>query len=178
MAVGHVSAYALFYQHLVRTLLIAFSTGCFLPFRSCAPDVNNIQYGCFFLGNLLIQTSPDFENQSQYDLIVNASDNGKPPKSALAPVKVTIEDVNDHEPAFNQSSYSFTVSEGAALQGRVGAVYATDLDSGPRGRVVYSITGGNVGKAFAIDGNSGQCYLIAVHRIENSQSSLHEVFSD
>lgn len=113
----------------------------------------------FFLGNLLIKTSPDFESKTQYDLIVNASDNGNPPKSASAPVKVTIEDVNDHEPVFNKSSYSFTVSEGAALRGKVGAVYATDMDSGPRGRVVYSITDGNVGKAFAIDGNTGQCYL-------------------
>ena len=90
---------------------------------------------------------------------MEASDNGKPPKSALAPVKVIIEDVNDHEPAFNQSVYSFTVSEGATLRKRVGEVYATDMDSGPRGRVVYSITGGNVGKAFVIDGNTGQYYV-------------------
>lgn len=140
------------------------------------------------LGNLLIKTSPDFETQAQYDLIVNASDNGKPPKSALAPVKVTIEDVNDHQPVFNQSSYSFTVSEGAALRGRVGAVYATDKDSGPRGKVMYSITDGNVGKAFAIDGNTGQYYLscstqnnkilIQVYMKHSVTEEPHTVFSN
>ena len=96
-------------------------------------------------------------------MLVEAADNGKPAKSALAPVKVIIEDVNDHEPTFNQSAYSFTVSEGVALRERVGEVYATDMDSGPRGRVVYSITGGNVGKAFAIDGNTGQCYFSCMY---------------
>ena len=121
----------------------------------------------FSIGNLLIKNSPDFERKTQYDLMVEAADNGKPSKSALVSVKVTIEDVNDHAPAFNQSSYSFTVSEGAALRGRVGEVFATDMDSGPRGRVVYSITGGNVGKAFAIDGNTGQYQLsYSVHNRE------------
>ena len=91
--------------------------------------------------------------------MVDAADNGKPAKSATVSVKVIIEDVNDHEPTFNQSSYNFTVSEGSAVRGRVGAVYATDMDSGPRGRLVYTITGDNVGKAFTIDGNTGQYYL-------------------
>jgi len=134
--------------------------------------VNKISYVWLFsLGNLLIKNSPDFENKDQYDLLVEAADNGNPAKLALARVKVTIEDVNDHEPTFNQSSYNFTVSEGADLRGRVGEVYATDMDSGPRGRVVYSITDGNVGKAFAIDGNTGQ------YSTENCQSG-NEVFGD
>lgn len=111
------------------------------------------------IGYLLIKNPPDFETKKQYDLLIEAADNGNPALSATAPVKVIIEDVNDHSPIFNQSNYSWTVSEGTAVRGRVGAVYATDRDSGPRGRIVYSITGRNVGSVFTIDGNTGQYYL-------------------
>ena len=117
------------------------------------------QYYSSVLGYLLIKNPPDFETKKQYDLLIEASDNGKPAQSATAPVKVIIEDVNDHTPSFNQSDYSLTVSEGTAVRGRVGAVYATDRDSGPRGRIVYRITGGNVGVVFTIDGNTGQFHL-------------------
>lgn len=112
-------------------------------------------YNCCLIGNLLIKNPPDFETKKQYDLQIKAADNGKNPQSATAPVRVIIEDVNDHNPKFNQSKYGMTVSEGTAVRGRVGAVYATDKDSGPRGRVAYSIEDGNVGGVFTIDGNTG-----------------------
>ena len=117
--------------------------------------LSRLNYYCCLIGNLLVKNPPDFETKKQYDLLIKAADNGKNPQSATAPVKVIIEDVNDHSPEFNQSDYSMTVSEGTALRGRVGAVYATDKDSGPRGRVAYSIQAGNVGGVFTIDGNTG-----------------------
>ena len=41
------------------------------------------------------------------------------------------------------------------MRGSIGSVYAVDSDSGPRGRVVYTIKGGD-GSAFTIDGNTGE----------------------
>lgn len=103
-----------------------------------------------------IQNSPDFEKKNQYNLLIEAADNGNPSKAAYARVTVIIEDVNDHTPQFNQSEYNFVVSEGTALRGKIGSVFATDLDSGPRGRLIYSVQGGDGSSAFTIDGNTGE----------------------
>ena len=107
------------------------------------------------IGSLLVKNSPDFETKNQYNLMVQAADNGAPSKVANAQVTVDIEDVNDHAPQFNQSQYSFTVSEGATIHANIGSVLATDLDSGPRGRLLYSIKGGDGNGVFTINGNSG-----------------------
>lgn len=117
----------------------------------------------FLLGYLVIRNSPDYETKKQFDLIVEAVDGGNPAKSVTVPVKVVIEDVNDNKPQFNQSSYNLVVSEDAAVRERVGAVFATDKDSGVRGRLLYTITGGNVGNAFTIDGNTGQYPLLLLY---------------
>ena len=56
-------------------------------------------------------------------------------------------------PVFHEGSYAFTLSETAAVEDAVGAVSAVD----PNGdTVTYSITGGNEGGKFAIDGSTGQ----------------------
>lgn len=117
----------------------------------------------FLLGYLVIRIPPDYETKKQFDLIVEAVDGGNPAKSVTVPVKVVIEDVNDNKPQFNQSSYNLVVSEDAAVRERVGAVFATDKDSGVRGRLLYTITGGNVGNAFTIDGNTGQYSLLLLY---------------
>ena len=111
----------------------------------------------------MIRNPPDYETKKQFDLIVEAVDGGNPAKSVTVPVKVVIEDVNDNKPQFNQSSYNLVVSEDAAVRERVGAVFATDKDSGVRGRLLYAITGGNVGNAFTIDGNTGQYSLLLLY---------------
>lgn len=111
-----------------------------------------------------IKNSPDFESKNQYSLLIEAADSGSPPKAAYAHVTVIIEDVNDHRPLFNKSEYHFNVSEGAPVRGSIGSVYAVDRDSGPRGRVVYTIKGGDR-SAFTIDGNTGEklCTLALCH---------------
>ncbi|XP_067023578.1 protocadherin Fat 4-like isoform X2 [Acropora muricata] len=110
-------------------------------------------------GSLLIKNSPDFETRNQYNLMVDAVDSGVPRKAAYAHVTVIIEDVNDHAPQFNQSEYRFTVSEGAVINENVGSIFATDLDSGFRGRLYYSIKGGDGSGVFTIGGDSGTLYV-------------------
>ncbi len=56
-------------------------------------------------------------------------------------------------PAFDAASYSFEVSEDAAAGTQVGTVSATDPDEGDT--LTYSITAGNEGGKFAIDGSTG-----------------------
>ena len=55
-------------------------------------------------------------------------------------------------PTFGAASYSFTVSDSAAVDAAVGTVTATTTGSGP---VTYALTAGNTGDAFAIDASTG-----------------------
>ena len=45
----------------------------------------------------------------RYDLVVIATDQGIPPRSASVEVKVIVEDDNDHAPEFGTSSYTATM---------------------------------------------------------------------
>ena len=87
-----------------------------------------------------------------YVLTVQASDG-----TASATVAVTVSVTNVNEaPAFGEDSYGFDLSEnadGSSTAVAVGTVSATDADAGDT--VAYSITAGNTGGVFAIDGSSG-----------------------
>ena len=64
--------------------------------------------------------------------------------------------VDNAAPVFGATGYSFTLAEnadGSTTPVSVGTVSATDADAG--NTVTYSITAGNTGSVFAIDGSSG-----------------------
>ena len=92
--------------------------------------------------------SIDHESTSSYTLTVEASDGTN---KATATVTVTVTNVNE-TPSFASSSYSFSVANRARVGTGVGSVSATDPDGDA---VTYSITGGNTGNAFAVNGSTG-----------------------
>ena len=53
----------------------------------------------------------DRERRAQYVLEAAASDRGSPSRNSTAQVVIDITDVNDHEPMFNQTEYTASVSE-------------------------------------------------------------------
>ena len=59
--------------------------------------------------------SPDFELYSSYFLIVQATDNGTNPRSASAPVEVTVLDVNDNQPVFGTILFYFFLFNGFSI---------------------------------------------------------------
>ena len=61
-------------------------------------------------------------------------------------------------PEFDRDPYAFEIAEDAAVDDPVGTVSATDPD---RDALTYSITTGNTGNAFAIDGESGAITVTA-----------------
>ena len=82
----------------------------------------------------------DFEmGDVEYDFTVTATDGGDPALSSTAQIYVTIENVNDNSPIFDQSSYSESVSEGAAMNTVVVTVSASDADSGTLGDLRYEL---------------------------------------
>ncbi|XP_041779584.1 protein dachsous [Anopheles merus] len=117
----------------------------------------------------------DRETTPAYSLVVEALDGGSPPLRGQMTVNITIQDVNDNQPIFNQSRYFATVPENATLGTTVLQVYATDQDAGENGQVEYAINRRQSDKEqmFRIDPATG---LISVNKpLDFETRELHEL---
>ncbi|XP_051050205.1 cadherin-related family member 2 [Phodopus roborovskii] len=84
-------------------------------------------------------------------LTVIVADCGEPPLSTEASVSITVEDINDNLPVFNQSSYEFFVKERDPGE-FVGTVKAWDADqTETNNRISFSLSGTGVNN-FAVRG--------------------------
>nr|XP_016847668.1 PREDICTED: cadherin-23 isoform X1 [Anolis carolinensis]XP_016847669.1 PREDICTED: cadherin-23 isoform X1 [Anolis carolinensis] len=100
---------------------------------------------------------PDCERQQFYQLVVTVEDEGNPALSATTTVYVTIIDENDNAPVFRQQQYEVTLDEGpGTLNAILITINALDLDEGPNGTVIYTITEGNIMGTFHINSTTGQ----------------------
>lgn len=95
-------------------------------------------------------TALNFEVNPTFALTVRVLDNGLPPLTGSGTVTINLSDANDPPKVAPQT---FSVIEDAAVNTVVGTATATDED-GSQTRT-FAITGGNVGSAFQIDGNTG-----------------------
>ena len=64
--------------------------------------------------------------------------------------------LNEHAPAFSQSSYNVTISENTFIGTTVLSVFATDNDAGSQGELAFSLSSGS---PFYIDRASGALVL-------------------
>ncbi|KAJ7329614.1 hypothetical protein JRQ81_015788, partial [Phrynocephalus forsythii] len=98
----------------------------------------------------------DYEDQASYTLAITAQDNGIPQKSDTTYVEILILDANDNTPRFLRDRYQGAVFEDVPLSTSVLQVSATDRDSGPNGRLLYTFQGGDDGDGdFYIEATSG-----------------------
>ena len=81
--------------------------------------------------------SLDNEGISNYTLTLECSDGSMHPTTTQLFVQVL--DINDNLPRFDQSDYSFEVSEQLNSNVMVGQVHADDSDSGSNGAILYSL---------------------------------------
>ncbi|XP_012286458.1 protein dachsous-like [Orussus abietinus] len=103
----------------------------------------------------------DREVRPDYCLVIEALDGGAPPLRSRLTVNVTVQDVNDNPPVFNQTRYSASVPENATVGSMVLAVNATDADAGDNGRIEYSINRRQSDREemFRIDPETGVVYV-------------------
>ncbi|XP_074100856.1 cadherin-related tumor suppressor fat [Cotesia typhae] len=103
----------------------------------------------------------DREEIPKYNLTIVATDKGTPPRSATAYLVIHVNDVNDHDPVFQQSEYSAVLSELSPVGSFVASISATDADSGLNARIYYDFDLGNEQSWFAIDQDTGLVTTIA-----------------
>lgn len=70
----------------------------------------------------------DYEQRKEYRFVLVAVDGGLPPRSGRLPIRLIIEDVNDHAPIFSQSQYAGSMSEDDLSGHIVLQLQATDAD--------------------------------------------------
>uniref|UniRef100_A0A673KXN8 Protocadherin Fat 4-like n=1 Tax=Sinocyclocheilus rhinocerous TaxID=307959 RepID=A0A673KXN8_9TELE len=109
---------------------------------------------------LITLTSPLEVTTSSYQVEVMASDLGVPQRTASLILTISVYDVNDNAPVFDQLSYEVTILESEPVNSRFFKVEASDKDSGLNGEIVYDIVSGNTNYVFGIFPD-GQLYIKA-----------------
>ncbi|KAF0763784.1 protein dachsous [Aphis craccivora] len=123
-------------------------------------------------GWVYVKSPLDRETQDTYELTVVAADNGSPaPLAATVVVVVTVADVNDNDPEFDQEYYEFHVEENRPAGTVFGAVSATDRDAGDNALVRYSLIPSN--SSFNINLYSGE--LSTKEPLDRESRVWHEV---
>ena len=110
-------------------------------------------------GAIVTTKQLDRERTSGYLLTITAKDSGNPPLSDTTDVEISLGDVNDNPPVFQQVTYVANVAEDALVGTSVLQVAATDADQGFNGRVRYVLmSGGDSAEndtPFTLDATSG-----------------------
>ncbi len=160
---------------------VAFGANVGAPVTASDPDagttltydlIDTTAPGLFMLdgatGQLTVLGQLDFETTPSYVLTVRVTDNGSPTRSSTATVTVNVTNVNE-APQFGSSFNTFFLLENTAIGTDAGnPLTAFDPDAGAT--LTYSITGGNVAGAFAIDPTTGQLTVAGPLDFETTSS--------
>ncbi|XP_055799101.1 protocadherin gamma-A11-like isoform X3 [Salvelinus fontinalis] len=133
----------------------------------------------------LVTTSElDREIISDYNITITATDEGSPPLSSSKTIHVSVSDVNDNPPVFEEQSYSSYVTENNKPGSSMCSVTARDPDWRQNGTVVYSllsseINGVPVSSCLSINGDTGVINAVRAFDYEQFRSfKVHVVARD
>lgn len=93
----------------------------------------------------------DRENVAIYSLRAFAVDRGTPPLKASVDIQVTVLDINDNPPVFEQDEFNIFVEENSPVGSVVARISAVDPDEGTNAQIMYQIVEGNIPEVFQLD---------------------------
>ncbi|XP_030594780.1 protocadherin gamma-A11-like isoform X45 [Archocentrus centrarchus] len=128
-----------------------------VPFK-LVPSIKNY-YSLVTTGQL------DRELVSDYNITITATDEGSPPLSSSKTVQLSVADINDNPPVFEEQSYSAYVSENNKPGSTLCSVTARDPDWRQNGTVIYSLIPGEVNGApvssyLSVNGDTGVIHAV------------------
>ncbi|XP_064589329.1 cadherin EGF LAG seven-pass G-type receptor 2 isoform X4 [Zonotrichia leucophrys gambelii] len=103
----------------------------------------------------------DRENVPLYLLQAFAVDKGVPARRTPVEIQVTVLDVNDNPPVFEQDEFDIFVEENSPIGLVVARITATDPDEGTNAQIMYQIVEGNIPEVFQLDIFSGELTALA-----------------
>ncbi|XP_030010494.1 protocadherin-16 [Sphaeramia orbicularis] len=125
--------------------------------------------------DLVVNGPLDREKRSAYTLVLEAFDGGSPKRMGSMTLDVTVTDINDHAPVFNQSRYHAIISESLPQGSSILQVFAADEDEGDNGLVLYEINRrqSDPDRYFVMDVKSG---VITLNRpLDYELKRVHEL---
>lgn len=108
-------------------------------------------------GLIQLAKTLDFEDQSSYQLCINATDQGTPQRSDTAMVNIQVTNVNEFAPVLNESQ-TVNISELTPVPEDIVSFTAQDLDAGAA--IEYGISSGNDEGKFSINMTTGLVTLV------------------
>uniref|UniRef100_A0A4W6G0D9 Cadherin domain-containing protein n=1 Tax=Lates calcarifer TaxID=8187 RepID=A0A4W6G0D9_LATCA len=138
-----------------------------VPFK-LVPSVKNY-YSVVTTGQL------DRELVSDYNITITATDEGSPPLSSSKTVQLSVADINDNPPVFEEQSYSAYVTENNKPGSTLCSVSARDPDWRQNGTVIYSLLPGEVNGApvsscLSVNGDTGVIHAVRSFDYEQFRS--------
>ncbi|XP_052313238.1 protocadherin beta-15-like isoform X13 [Oncorhynchus keta] len=143
-----------------------------VPFK-LNPSIKNY-YSLITTGEL------DREIISDYNITITATDEGSPPLSSSMTIHLSVSDVNDNLPVFEEQSYSAYVTENNKPGSSMCSVTARDPDWRQNGTVVYSllpsgVSGVPVSSFLSINGDTGVIHAVRTFDYEQFRSFMVHV---
>ncbi|XP_044060636.1 protocadherin gamma-A11-like isoform X14 [Siniperca chuatsi] len=137
------------------------------PFK-LVPSIKNY-YSLVTTGHL------DRELVSDYNITITATDEGSPPLSSSKTVELSVADINDNPPVFEEQSYSANVAENNKPGSTLCSVTARDPDWRQNGTVIYSLLAGEVNGApvssyLSVNGDTGVIHAVRSFDYEQLRS--------
>ncbi|XP_036933404.1 protocadherin beta-16-like isoform X39 [Acanthopagrus latus] len=144
------------------------------PFK-LVPSIKNY-YSLVTTGQL------DRELVSDYNITITATDEGSPPLSSSKSVQLSVADINDNPPVFEDQSYSAYVSENNKPGSTLCSVTARDPDWRQNGTVIYSVLPGEVNGALvssyvSVNGDTGVIHAVRSFDYEQLRSFKVQVMA-
>uniref|UniRef100_A0A3Q1IBT4 Cadherin domain-containing protein n=1 Tax=Anabas testudineus TaxID=64144 RepID=A0A3Q1IBT4_ANATE len=145
-----------------------------VPFK-LVPSIKNY-YSLVTTGQL------DRELVSDYNITISATDEGSPPLSSSKTVQLSVADINDNPPVFEDQSYSAYVSENNKPGSTLCSVTARDPDWRQNGTVIYSLLPGEVNGApvssyLSVNGDTGVIHAVRSFDYEQFRSFKVQVMA-
>ena len=132
-------------------------------------------------GRILVNKNLDYESTTSYFLEVTASDSALIPNrlSSEANVTITVNEINDNYPQFDEDSYEASIPEDAEPMTEIIQVFATDIDSDLNAKIQYSLDfGGDMEAAgnFFIDEETGQINLTLNNTVDYEKRHSYFIY--
>ncbi|KAM9740590.1 protocadherin gamma-A11-like isoform 35-T35 [Menidia menidia] len=145
-----------------------------VPFK-LVPSIKNY-YSLVTTGQL------DREVVSDYNITITATDEGSPPLSSSKTVELSVADINDNPPVFEEQSYSAYVTENNKPGSTLCSVSARDPDWRQNGTVIYSLFTGEVNGApvssyVSVNGDTGVIHAVRSFDYEQLRSFKVQVMA-
>ncbi|XP_043982236.1 protocadherin beta-16-like isoform X26 [Gambusia affinis] len=157
---------------------------------------SNRQIGCSIQQNVPFKLVPSIKNYysivttgqldrelvSDYNITIIATDEGSPPLSSSKTIQLSVADINDNPPVFEEQSYSAYVSENNKPGSSLCTVSAGDPDWRQNGTVIYSLlpgelNGASVSSYLSVNGDTGVIHAVRSFDYEQFRSFKVQVMA-